>query len=260
MCHNSSLHLHLFSLKHIPGLARSINASTWLRFYDRISDRACAQSSLCSLGCKSIVCSPWNWVVRSLQMRLCLLAWTSLVGVEILDKEAREGVEVAIIYHQAMLPLLSFCQRITSILLCSIHRCPGLGFKMATFFTLAWLFRAQTDLRALNLFPKYLLMVIAHSIKTSLVRHGQNAAVSTRLWASNQNIPVGLTGSFLFFLAKCGHNAYGAECSEHTKYKSAVTQERRVGCRTNVWWWPGCNKSSENYVLRNIREICEYLS
>lgn len=97
----------------------------------------------------------------------------------------------------------------------------------------SWLFQAQTDLRALNLFPKYLLMVIAHSIKTSLVRRGQNAAVSTVLWASNQNIPVDLTGSFLFFfLAKCGHNAYGAECSEHTKYKSAVTQERRVGCRT----------------------------
>lgn len=98
----------------------------------------------------------------------------------------------------------------------------------------SWLFRAPTDLRALNLFPKYLLMVIAHSIKTSLVRHGQNPAVSTVLWASNQNIPVDLTGSFLFFLAKCGHNAYGAECSEHTKYKSAVTQEKRVGCRTNV--------------------------
>lgn len=56
---------------------------------------------------------PGKCVAWSLQMRLDWAVWASSLGVETLGKEDREGVEVAIIYHPAALPLLSFCQQIT---------------------------------------------------------------------------------------------------------------------------------------------------
>lgn len=110
-----------------------------------------------------------NWVAWSLQTRLDWTVWTSLLGDETLSKEDSEGVEVAIIYHQAVLPLLSFCHWFTpSPHSSSCASAPPSFFSGLLYFwnwqlffcsscccsSSSWFFWAQTDPRPPNLFPK----------------------------------------------------------------------------------------------------------